>query len=282
MTAPLRSYDTNFGRFYSHPSVAPKPASRWPDESEEVETPYSPKPSITNIMKMLDEAFLPGYHSKLVAEYAVDNIDQLADWLHEHPDGRQTLISELKAVPLEPHPNAAIGDEVHNAIDRDIKGEETGPPLSTITAKRMFAQWLHFKAVRKPRIIQSEFTVWSYEYGYAGTGDLLWEDEDGVWIVDTKTGNRIYPKVAMQTAAAQHADVILDGDGNEHSMVKAGNLGVLHIRPMSAKLYKIEHADEAWGAFLACKRLFDWTRYCKESSIGGVMANTAADVKGLR
>jgi hypothetical protein len=125
----------------------------------------------------------------------------------------------------------------------------------------MFEQWKHFRAVYPMEIVRSEYTVWSYKHGFAGTGDLMWQTADGLWIVDTKSGNRVYPEVALQTTAAAHADVLLDALGNESQMPLAAVQGVMHVRPRSVKLYRLERTEEAWETFLAAKRIFDWKRF---------------------
>lgn len=234
------------------------------DVSTVPDGPHSPNPSITNIIGMMNEDFLPTYYAKLVAEYAISHMDALK--FASERFGEQVAIGTLKAVPSQPHPNAAIGDEVHNAIDALIKNEPP-TPLTTVTAVRMFAQFVNFLEVRRPRILYSEYTVWSYKHGFAGTGDLMWEDDEGVWFVDTKTGNNIYPKVALQTSAAVNADVLINADGSESPIPRGTVQGVLHVRPMSVKLHKLQHTDEAWEAFLACKVLFDWRRFCKETTV---------------
>lgn len=212
----------------------------------------------------MDEGFLPGFYAKLVAIHAVENLDSVKATISKF--GPDVAIGQLKAVPSQPHPNAAIGDEVHDAIDAWVHGREI-PELTTVTAKHMFEQWLHFMEKESPEIVATEFTVWSYKYGYAGTGDLLWKYQDALWLVDTKTGQNIWPKVAMQCTALAKADVILDGDGTERPMPKVSRYGGMHIRPRSAKLYELQYADEAFEAFLALKTAFDWTRFYRDSTL---------------
>lgn len=268
MTDPLGSYSTNFGRFYSHPaSGVPRPTAfgaQVDDDPVRAAHPYSPKPSITNIMKMLDKDFLPGYYARLVAEYAIPNLKALQATAEKFGD--DVAIGMLKAVPNAPNAAGAVGDEVHAAIECHEKGREI-PVLTTITAKRMFAQYLYFRAQRPMELIRSEFTVWSYTHGYAGTGDLMLNDQDGLWIVDAKSGNQVHPEVAMQNTAIQQADVILNPEGNEFPMPEVNVLGVLHVRPMSVKLHRLYRTDEAWKAFLACKTLFDWKRFHYDHTI---------------
>lgn len=218
------------------------------------DSPYSPKPSITNIIGMLPKDFLAPWYAKLVAEYAIENLENLQGIVRKF--GPQVAIGTLKAIPNQPHPNAAIGDEVHAAIDALVKGEPA-TPLTTHTAVNMFAQFVHFLEVRRPDISRTEYTVWSYEHGYAGTGDLLMDGE----VVDVKTGTDVHPEVALQTTAISHADVILSPQGDESPMPSITGHGVLHVRPRSVKLYKLYKTEEAFETFLAAKRIFDWRRF---------------------
>lgn len=275
MTAPTRSFDTDFGRFYRHPEVS-KPKGRLSALANVLvddTSRYQPQPSITNIMKMMDEGFLPGYYSKLVASYAVTNKAEINELQEQFGD--QAAMDFLKGVPLIPHPNAAIGDEVHKAIDEFfLIGPQNIPNLTTTTAKAMYAQWLWFYIKHAPEIIRTEYTVWNYTVGYAGTGDLMVRMGDDTWAWDTKTGTRIYPKVAMQLAASQNGEVIVNKDGTTSPMIPIAKLGCLHIRPRSIKLYQILNEAQAWEAFKACKTLFDWNRFYKEQSIGGIVMET--------
>lgn len=266
MTQPANSFYTDFGRFYAHPSsgVPSVLARQLLSDFELSQTRTAPNPSITNIIGMLDKAFLPPYYAKLVAEHAIANLDNLARTVAKF--GPDVAIGTLKAIPSQPNPASAVGDEVHSAIEAHSKGLEI-PELTTITATRMFAQYEHFLTKYPMRIVRSEFTVWSYEHGYAGTGDLMWETDDGLCIVDAKSGKEPHPEVAMQNSAIQRADVILDADGVEHPMPQAKKLYVLHVRPMSVKLHELDHLDEAYKAFLACKQLFDWKRFYYDSTI---------------
>lgn len=219
-------------------------------------------------MKLLDEGFLPGLYAKKVAEYAIDNLDSLGYWAEKF--GRSVAVGNLKAIPDRPHPNSAIGDEVHDAVELWLTGRNPPEPdFQTITAKRMFHSFQGFVTHCRPVTIRSECTVWSYKHGYAGTADLLWDIEElgGLGMVDMKTGQRIWPKTGMQIAALSNADTLIAVDGSESTMPEIKWQGILHVRPMSTKLYVIQHVEANFRAFLACLELFNWTRKQKDSII---------------
>lgn len=271
MTKPALSYSTSYGRFYNHPSQQAPAGSAFDGPSGETETAYSPKPSITNIISVIDEGFLPSYYAKLVATEAVEHFDGLKYQIETF--GAEVAINSLKSIPKRSNEAAKIGDEVHAAIDNLIATGVEPEEYGSGTARDMFSRFKNFLAFNPDfEILRTEFTVWSYNSGYAGTGDLLVRFQDRLWIVDTKTGSRVYPKVALQCAALANADVILEEDGTETPLgdVLGGvrpKLGVLHVRPRSARLYELQHQEEAWQAFLAAKQIFDWQRYWKAVTV---------------
>lgn len=259
MTAPLRSFYTDFGRFYQHPSSGVSSSIGQAAYGLDGEGPFSPKPSVTNIISLMNEDFLPKYYARLVATYAAEHLAEISYQAEKF--GNDVVIGTLQAVPNRPHPSAAIGDEVHAAIDGYFHGE-LPESFQNVTSQHMFERFVTFMDAEKPNVTYTEFTVWSYSHGYAGTGDLMWVDSEGkLWIVDTKTGSSIWPKVAMQCIALARADVLLEADGTETPMPKVDKIGVLHLRPRSAKLFELQHADEAFNAFLGLKAAFDWKRH---------------------
>lgn len=256
----MRTFKTDFGRFYSHPKSGIEDLS--------YEGQYRPNPSVTNVMKVLDEGFLPGLYAKKVAEYVVSNLDVVAHNLSTF--GSQVTVGTLKAIPDQPHPNSAIGDEVHDAVELWLTGRNPPEPeFATITAKRMFHSFQGFVTAHCPITVRSECTVWSYQHGYAGTADLLWDIPSlgGLGMVDMKTGARIWSKTGMQTAALANADTLIAVDGSETKMPEIKWQGILHVRPMSTKLYVLDHVEQNFRAFLACLTLFNWTRLHKGSVI---------------
>jgi hypothetical protein len=262
VTNPQNSFATNFGRFYAHPSAGlDKP------ENMNLNTDpfgiYSPKPSVTNVIGMMDKRFLPPFYAKVVAEYAIANLDALAAVVGKF--GPSVAIGTLKAIPNRRHEASAVGDEVHSAIEAWCKDSANVPEFSTTTAAAMYHQWLYFTSQFSFEVVRTEFTVWSYAHGYAGTGDLLFKTEEGLWLVDAKTGKGVYPEVALQTSALAHADVILDVNGDEADMPATDIQGVVHVRPRSVKLHKLGRTGEAFDVFLSCKRIFDWRRFDAEN-----------------
>ena len=246
MTNPALARDTGNGRYYFHPG-----------------RDNSSRPSITNIMgKKYKPLFAAGMRE--AANYAAESKDRL---------GALTTDEVFQLVSHPPRKDdspAKIGDLVHSWIESDIKGEpktladDTAPQ----TARWMWQNWLKFKDYYKPEFTATEFTVWSDTHGYAGTADLGMRINGMHVLADTKTGKRAYPEVAMQLAAIQYADFILEPDGRERPVPEYDGYAVLHLRPRSATLHPVYKIPEAFQAFLALKAVFDWDVQHADSTIG--------------
>jgi hypothetical protein len=254
MTNPVLAKPTAYGRFYVNPR-----------SQAEV-------PSITNIIGM---KFKPLFKAgmKKAANYAADNRTTLATL---DRDAVYTLVSNPPDKPDEP---SAVGTLVHGWIERYIKAKLGGgmPSLAVPqeeinaapnTARWMFERFLAFDARHTPEYVASEFTVWSNQYGYAGTADFSMNLWGAHILVDAKTGKQPYPEVAMQLAAIAKADFVLSADGTESRLPEYDRYAVLHIRPRSFTLHPVFKIEEAFESFLALKRVFDWNVHHAPASIG--------------
>lgn len=253
MTAPKLAESTDKGRFYRHPG----------------RNGQSMNPSITNI-KDMKSIPLAGWASRKCAEYTAEHIAALSAL---SPAEIKDLVrgAPWRADPDKPN-EAGIGDIVHDWIDQYVKtgavpntevyyDRDGGEHPSPITAKRMWRQFGGIVERYNPEFIESEFTVWSDKYGYAGTADLAAYIGAQRWttLIDNKTGKSPYPDMAMQLGALAFADFILDEDGTEREIPPFTHFAILHIRPMSATLVPIpREAIDAWfNAFLGLKVVFD-------------------------
>ena len=118
----------------------------------------------------------------------------------------------------------------------------------------------------EPEVYWSEATVYSREYGYAGTADLICKIRIGdsllPAIVDFKTGKAIYNDTAMQLTAYARADFVGLDDGKEKKLLPKGG-EIRHgmvIRPTAGGKYEkanFDLTDEVFDKFLACLELAD-------------------------
>lgn len=257
MTDPVLSMSTSRGRFYTHPRTGKS------------------RPSITNIKGMKSIDALKFWAAKECGNYTADNIAKLAALDHDE------IVQLVKAAPFaatsKGRQASQIGDIVHNWIDCDIKGEAVDPREYTgkdgitreapLTARQMWRQYQGFLDKYRPKWVASEFTVWSETHGYAGTADWAARIGGALVLGDHKTGNNVYPDVAMQLAALAGADCILMPDGTEKPLPKFDKFAVLHIRPRFSRLIPVEHTEEWFKAFLGLKAVFDAVVNCEESTL---------------
>lgn len=102
---------------------------------------------------------------------------------------------------------AGIGTEAHNWIEQYIKGEKPDMPenKSVLQAVNGFLAWVKEHHVK---FLSSEDIVYSKKHDYVGEldGRATMGGSSGVYLVDYKVSNGLYPGVAYQTAAYLKAD----------------------------------------------------------------------------
>ena len=265
MTDPALAKKTSHGRFYRHPG-----------DGRMV-------PSITNIKGMKAIPALPAWAAREAANYAADNINSLSKLPHDD------IVQLVKGAPYRrdssKNASALAGNIVHDWIDQDIRGEQVDPgfyldregerQVPPQTAKWMWNSYRTFVGYYKPTFVKSEFTVWSHEHGYAGTGDwcgyitspTTGELSTELTLGDTKTGKASYPDMAMQLAAIAHADCIITPDGVEQPLPEFKRFAILHVRPRFVELIPVEHVEEWWKAFLGLKAVFDTVTTYEEETL---------------
>lgn len=115
----------------------------------------------------------------------------------------------------------------------------------------------------------TEATVYSDQYGYAGTGDLWayitkppswWPDEakEGLWCMDHKTSRGVWPETALQLAAYRHGDFIGLPDGTDHPVPPTIGGAVLHVTSQGTELVPYRCGAEEFHAFVGCVQSAFW------------------------
>jgi hypothetical protein len=99
------------------------------------------------------------------------------------------------------------GTQVHEAAEALVKGEEISWMDDYGNAKysqivwEMILKFYDFWTTHKPELISTEDFVWSDEYKYAGTADLVVKMYDETWLLDIKTSNSIHKSYDLQLAS---------------------------------------------------------------------------------
>lgn len=262
MTTPkVNTIKRGGSRFYVHPDTGAK------------------APGVTSIISMLPKPFLVPWASKMVAEFAVDNLGAVSAL---SGNDRQAAVDLLKNAPRRNTNTAAdAGTDVHDIYDRLAKGEDIGrvhPDLDPYV--RNFCE---FVDEFEPEFTFTEETVWSEAHDYAGSFDVYatiqGEQVFGDWKT-TRSG--VYPEVALQLAAYRHADYILRPDGSTIPNPPSTGGFVLHTRPEGWSLVPVTCEQEQFETFLTLRSIFNWDLDGKKGVIGMAINQTPGTKLGRR
>jgi hypothetical protein len=103
------------------------------------------------------------------------------------------------------------GTQVHDAIEKYLKGEkiqwlnEEGYSNYSMDVWKLILKFHDFWTIYKPTLIESEIHLFSDQYKYAGTCDLVVEIDNVRWLLDIKTSNSIHTSMDLQLAAYAQA-----------------------------------------------------------------------------
>ena len=99
------------------------------------------------------------------------------------------------------------GTQVHEAIETLLAGEELhwmddyGNARYNEKVWEMINKFVDFWQTYKPELISTEEFVYSDEYRYAGTADLVCKLDGETWLIDFKTSNSLHKSYDLQLAS---------------------------------------------------------------------------------
>ena len=111
------------------------------------------------------------------------------------------------------------GTQVHEAIETLLDGEELhwmddyGNAKYNEKVWEMINKFVDFWTTCKPELISTEEFVYSDEYRYAGTADLVCKLDGEVWLIDFKTSNSLHKSYDLQLAS--YAKALKESKGVE-------------------------------------------------------------------
>jgi hypothetical protein len=254
----------------------------WPEKQ-----PYELQvPSVTTILSGgVPKPALAPWNAKMVATFAV-----------KHKDAWQGLDDEdaidlLKRSPFRSTDKAAkAGTLVHVALEAFNAGAEHVPVPKDKALKAQYDGALQFLRDFRVETTHTEVTIFSRQYGYAGTTDILGtvtlpSDIDplrtsGRAIIDYKTGKAIYDEAVIQANAYAHGDFIAHGGPAPYEEPLGEFDFIIIVRPKrrggyEAKLYK--PSQEVLDVFLAAKVVGEREDSCRHSYAGRVLTGPEED-----
>lgn len=163
-------------------------------------------------------------------------------------------LSVLKAARYEDKDRAANrGTQVHNLAESLVKGETVEAPDEIAGHVESYARFLDEFDVQPLHV---EFSIASYQWGYAGTGDLIASvrmpgtDVRRVLLMDIKTNRSgIFGETALQLAGYRFADVLIHGD-DEQPMPEVEGCAAIHVRGDGYDLVPVDADEQAHKWFL--------------------------------
>jgi len=165
-------------------------------------------PSVTTILRAVAKPALIPWAAERERIAVVEHAANLYEDAPVKPRlSRTAFIASLysrlgkPANEVESKAAASSGSQAHRLIEWALRGGIGRPPeanAEAIYAAGAFEAWASGRDI-KPLLIEQE--VWSREWGFAGTMDLLTDGE----VMDWKTGHAISPEARLQVAAYAHA-----------------------------------------------------------------------------
>lgn len=236
-------------------------------------------PGVTTVLKKLDKPAVTQWAVDNTAAFAVANIDALLNrteeqgygflrwyWKRDPIAGDTTDIRNFSNGVL--NDAAELGSLVHDWIAAD-HGACPYPDVSAAPDYfwEMVNEWDKWKQEHDVVPIHTEVTLWSHQYGYAGTADAFWRVDGVPMLVDVKTSRNTWDEHYMQLAALGACDSLLveptDGHWVEEPVPAFSAYALLHLRPGDTdsqgnpkdsfcELKVIDHAEipEHFEAFL--------------------------------
>ena len=203
-------------------------------------------PGVTTVLKKLDKPGVLQWAVDNTSAYAVANIDSLLSRTEEQGFGflrwywkRDPLASDDQDIRNYSagvlNDAASLGTMMHDWV----AAEHDNLPYPDVTLApeyfwQMVAEWDKWKSQHDVVPLITETTLWSHQYGYAGTADGLWMVDGKPLMLDVKTSRNIWDEHYMQLAALGACDAMLvesDGVWEELAVPAFTDYALLHIRP---------------------------------------------------
>ena len=204
-------------------------------------------PGVTTVLKKLDKPAIAQWAVDNTAAFAVANIDALLNRTEEQGYGflrwywkRDPLTGDLS--DIRNWSNGVLNDaaELGTLVHDWIAADHGACPYPDVTDAPQFFwemvnEWDKFKQAHEVVPLHTEVTLWSHEYGYAGTADAFWLVDGVPMLIDVKTSRNTWDEHYMQLAALGACDALLleptDGHWVEDVVPSFSGYALLHLRP---------------------------------------------------
>jgi ATP-dependent exoDNAse (exonuclease V) beta subunit len=274
--------------------------------------------SVTTIIGALDKPALLYWSAEMAAIAAVDNQstwqamledrgrDETIKWIRDARNRRpknRLSAAELGTVTHKVCEQYALSGSQPTADDitdliRSIGSAQTDITAEALTVVAMLEQFDRWLQRFTPSYQATEVTVYSPEYGYAGTLDAMLTIDGVRFITDYKTSREPYDsrgkprapypeQVGLQLGAYRHADMAAvwrprryEKQFRRYYALSAAEQAlavpvpevdtglVIHITPEACDAYPIICDEEVHAAFLYCLECFRWLNETSKTVMG--------------
>lgn len=124
------------------------------------------------------------------------------------------------------------GTQVHDAAEKLMLGKtinwlkEDGTVIYSLDVWKMILKFADFWNKNKPELVATEYHLFSDEYQFAGTTDIICRIDGKLWLLDIKTSNSIHTSHSLQLSSYAKA---WDETHNE----KIDGVGILWLKSSS-------------------------------------------------
>ena len=146
------------------------------------------------------------------------------------------------------------GTQVHEAVEKYLMGEkiqwldENDKSNYSLDVWKLILKFHDFWTTVKPILIESEIHLFSDQYKFAGTCDLVVEIEGERWLLDLKTSNSIHTAMDLQLAAYTQA-------WNETFEEKIDRVGIIWLKSSKRKEGKLQ--GKGWEIYEPSRSIED-------------------------
>ncbi len=160
----------------------------------------TPAAGVTSILKTINKPALIQWAASMAANHVKNN------WREGLSKNEIELLCREAATAHNKAKNdaAGIGSEVHSIVEACLKGKPMASPTSEESLKACNA-FLDWRRKTEIKLIAAEQILFSKQWWYAGTADIIAHVDGQVTIADIKTSSGIYPEMFMQIAAYTNA-----------------------------------------------------------------------------
>jgi len=218
-------------------------------------------PGVTTIIgDGVPKAALINWAANATADAAINRWDELA----ELPPAQR--LKALQGARYEDKDRAANrGTEVHRFAEDLIHGRPVQAPDEIAGHVEAYARFLDEFRVTPVHV---EFSIASYRYGYAGTGDLIADLDTTAGpvraLLDLKTNRSgIYGETALQLAAYRYADVLITG-AQEQPMPEVQACFAIHVRGDGYSLIPVTAGPDQHRTFLYVQQVAGFTKASRD------------------